>query len=82
MLRLEKMFLVEKNVQTASTNRLREAVRCMAEKAISHAQSNMQSDQGMKRKAKVKTLNQSKKSRKAGRPKTERKTQYNDIFGN
>jgi hypothetical protein len=41
-----------KNVKTASTNRLREAVGSMTEKAISHAQSNMQSGRGIKRKAK------------------------------
>jgi hypothetical protein len=50
------------NVKTAYTNRLREAVGSMTEKAISHAQSNMQSGRGIKRKAKVKTLNQSKKN--------------------
>ena len=72
-----------KNVKTASANRLREAVGSMTEKAISHAQSNMQSGRGIKRKAKVKTPNQSKKPRKANTPKTKKKkTQYNDIFGN
>jgi hypothetical protein len=71
-----------KNVKTASTNRLREAVGSMTEKAISHAQSNMQRGRGIKRKAKRKTPNQSKKPRKASTPKTKKKTQYNDIFGN
>jgi hypothetical protein len=71
-----------KNVKTASTNRLREAVGSMTEKAISHAQSNMQSGRGIKRKANRKTPNQSKKPRMASTPKTKKSTQYNDIFGN
>jgi hypothetical protein len=74
-----------KNVKTAASNRVREAAANMTKTAISHAQSNIQSGsgRGIKRKAKVKTTNQSKKPRKVSTPKskTKRKTQHCDIFG-
>ena len=80
-------ILAGKNAKTAATNRAREAVGNLTQKAISHAQSSMQSGsgRGIKRKAKGKTTSQSKKTRKANASKSKtkkKKVQYNNIFGN